>query len=125
VGDRIYLDPGQTDQDLLLIDTIPSGTVLNCRSEGEAKTHTHVTNTIIALSIACSEILLTALTNNAGLTWLGSDSTVTVGGGSGFTYITASGSYNLGFPQWNAIRSTEAWMIGTSGDKIGVAAIVA
>jgi hypothetical protein len=125
VGDRIVLDPGQADADTLLVEVIPSATVLTCVSEGNAKTHTHVTGTIIELSIACAAILYTAVTGNAGNTWLGSDSTVTnTGGGSAFTYLSPGASYNLGFPQWNSIRSSEAWMAGPSGGSVGVAAIV-
>lgn len=124
-GDRIVVAPGTANQDTLLIDTIPSATVLNCRSEGNATTHVHVTATVIQLSIACGEILLTGGVANAGNTFVGSDSTVTnIGGGSAFTYVASGGSYNMGFPQWNSIRTSDAWVAGTAADTLGEAAIV-
>ena len=124
-GDRIILNPGQSDADTVIVQYINSATVLTCYSEDGVTTNTHISGTIIALSIACSEILLTSQVGNAGTAWIGSDSTVTnAGAGSAFTYMSAGGFYNLGSPTWNMLRSTEAWMAGTASDKVGVAAIV-
>lgn len=126
VGDRIYVNPGQSDQDMLLVDTIPSATVLSCRSEGEAKTHTHVTSTILQLSIPCMDVILQS--NAAAAVWLGSDSTVTAAGGSAFYRLdpTPSTPFRLAgsIGGANDVRSSDGWMIGTSSQTVAVSAIV-
>ena len=128
-GDRILLDPGQTNQDALLVDQIFSATVLYCRSEGGALTHTHASNALILLSIACAEIIVTNL-STANPVVLGSDNTVTVTpGGSAFTVLYESSTQASIFRltncvEFNAVRTSDGWMIGTSGQSVGVAAIV-
>lgn len=128
VGDRIVLEPGTANQDTLLVEEIPvaAGTVLNCVSEGGLKTKAHALGSIVQLSIPCSQVIITALKSNTGDTWQGSDSTVTnTGGGSAFSYAASGGgSFNTGVAQWNIIRSSDGWMAGTSGDKVGVVAVV-
>lgn len=126
VGDRIILDPGQTDQDCLLVDTIFSSTVLNCRSEGEAKTHTHVTSTVLQLAIPCMDVIIQS--NAAAAVWLGSDSTVTAAGGSAFFRVdpTPSTPFRLAgsIGGSNNVRSSDGWMIGTSTQTVAVSAVV-
>lgn len=131
VGDRIYLNPGQTDQDCLMVDTIPSSTILSCRSEGGAKTNTHVTNTILQLAIPCSDIILQAVDGDAAAVWLGPDNTVTVAGGSAFyqlAKVAAAATPNSfrfsGSARHNVARTSDGWMIGTAADKVAVSAIV-
>jgi len=130
-GDRILVGPQTATQDVVKVDSIASSTVLNCQSEGNAKTHTHVTNTQIMLDIACAEIIITNLASDQPV-WLGSDNTVTnTGGGSGFYPIEpvtgtnqpnsfrVSNSVNS-----DAIRTSEGWIVGTNGRTYSAAAIV-
>ena len=124
VGDRITLDPGQSDADTVLVGTILGPTTMKVSSQG-AMLHAHANNTIIALDLCSGIILVTAIIGNSGTVWLGADNTLTnIGGGSAFLPITAGGSYNLGQGQWNVVRSTDAWMAGTLNDKVAVAAYV-
>ena len=132
VGDRIQVDPGQTDQDTLLVELIFSATVLYCKSEGNAKTHTHVTSTVICLDIACMDVLITNF-SAADKVFIGSDSTVTATpGGSAFTAIgdyTSPASPSVfrlagSIGGANTCRTTDGWMIGTNGQTVGVAAVV-
>jgi len=132
VGDRLILDPEQTNQDVVMVSSIPSSTVLNCVSEGQAVTHTHISGAIVQLSIAVEDVILQAVDGNTAAVWLGSDNTVTVAGGSAFHQLqkVASGAV----PQeWreageasdaNIVRTSDGWMIGTLNDKVGVASIV-
>ena len=132
VGDRIYLAPGTNTQDMLLVDSIPSSTVLNCRAEGEnPTTHTHLSGAIIQLSIPCMDIIL--VSQGAAVVWLGSDSTVTnVGGGTGFYPLqpaTAPAQPNVfrlagQVGNTNVCRTSDGWMIGTASQKVAVAAVV-
>lgn len=119
-GDRILVSPGAADVDTLMVDTIASSTVLNCKSEGNAPTHTHVTSTVIRLAIACADVMFQVLPGNAQAVWLGSDNTVTnVGGGSAFLQMqdvapnAVPTDWRLSNnPQWNAHRTTDGWMAG-------------
>jgi hypothetical protein len=125
-GDRIVIEPGTTNQDILLVQGVKPGgtTVLLCDSEGGVATKAHANSSIIQLSIACGAWLLTPAPT-AGLVYIGTSSTVTnVGGGSAFSYTSGGGNYNLGFPQWNTVRTSDAWMAGAAADMIGVAAFV-
>lgn len=130
-GDRIVVAPGTASQDTLLVDTIPSATVLNCRSEGNGTTHVHVTSTIIQLSIACMDVIIQAIT--AAAVWLGSDNTVTnVGGGSAFYELepfTAPAQPNVfrlagSIGSDNTCRTSDGWMIGTGTQTVAVSAVV-
>jgi hypothetical protein len=132
VGDRIVIDPEiSASQDTLLIDTIPSATVLNCRSEGGATTHTHTTGAIIMLSIACAEAILTPAAA-ANVIWIGSDNTVTnTGGGSAFyplepvTLPAQPPSFRMtNSVSFNTVRTSDVWVAGTSTQTYGAAAIV-
>ena len=132
VGDRIVLDPQQTNQDTLMVDSIASSTVLNCKSEGGAATHTHAVNALIVLTIACAEIMLQALDGNTATVWLGSDNTVTATpSGTAFQQlqkVAAGGAPSL-FRYTNSVgtnwvRTSDGWMIGTAADKVAVIAIV-
>jgi hypothetical protein len=125
VGDRIVLDPDETNADTLLIDSIPSSTVLNCQIEGAAISHTHLNGAIIMLSIACMDVIIQS--NAAAVVWLGSDNTVTAAGGSAFYQLAATPSApfresNCG--DHNVVRTSDGWMIGTASQTVGVAAIV-
>ena len=123
VGDRIYLDPGQANQDLLLIDSIPSSTVLNCRSEGQS-TSTHANGALVQLHISVIDVQIQAVDGAAGAIWLGSDKTVTAtGGGSAFRQlqkVTAGQTPN----EWrsgygsdhNEGMTSDGWMCGSSSD---------
>ena len=130
-GDRIVIDPLTASQDLLIIDTVASSTVLNCRSEGGV-THTHLTNAIIVLSIACSEIMIQAIDGNSATVWLGTDNTVTATpGGTAFQQLqkVTAGLAPALFRMTNSVaynwaRTSDGWMIGTASDKVAVTAIV-
>jgi hypothetical protein len=126
-GDRIIVDPGATDQDCLLVDTIPSATVLNCRSEGNATTHTHVTATLIELSIACMDVIIQNL--SAAVAWLGTDNTVTaIGGGSAFYELAIPPAAPNVFREADSVagvntcRTNDGWIIGTG--SVAVSAVV-
>ena len=82
--------------------------------------------TIIALNIACAQLIIGSIIGDVGDVWIGTDNTVTSsGGGSAFAQITPGGYLPpIGVAQYNALRTTEAWMAGTLNDKVGVAAIV-
>jgi hypothetical protein len=127
VGDRFYLDPETNTQDILLVDTITSSTVLSCKSEGDAKTHTHGSGAVIQLSIPAAEINVQPLSTNTQTVFLGADNTVTnVPGGSVSREILPSSppSANLSIG-YNIMRTSDGWMVGTAGDKVIVAATVA
>jgi hypothetical protein len=130
VGDRIYLDPEQANQDIVIVDSIPSATVLNCRSEGTAPTHTHSIGAIIQLSLACRDVIIQNI--GADLVVLGSDDTVALtGGGSAFYELQPATSpaqpndfRTSPSSAVNADRTEDGWMIGTSGQTVFVAAKV-
>jgi hypothetical protein len=124
IGDRIYLDPGKSNQDLLLIQTIQSSTVLICISEGGATTNTHANGALVQLHLSVIDVQIQALDGNAGAVWLGSDSTVTAtGGGSAFRQlqkVTAGQTPNewrSGYGADHDIAMTsDGWFCGTSTD---------
>ena len=118
-GDRIVLDPEQTNQDTLLIDTIPSATVLNCRLEGNGTSHTHANGAIIQLSIACMDVIFDCV--GTGEIVLGTDNTVTaVPGGTAFKVLqpvtspAQPNSFRLAgsIGGANTCRTSDGWMIG-------------
>jgi len=126
-GDRIIVAPETNTQDILKIDSIASSTVLNCQSEGNAKTHTHPTSTQILLSIACAEIMVQNFSSASNVVWLGTDNTVTSSGGGSAFGQALPGDIPYRFSnsvQFNAIRTSEPWMSGTNGQTCGIAAIV-
>lgn len=127
VGDRIYIEPDTANQDMLMIDGIPSSTVLNCRLEGGGKTHAHANTSIIQLSIPAMDVIIQS--NAAASVWLGSDNTVaTAGGGSSFYRLDATPStpFRLAgsIGGANTCRTSDGWMIGTSTQGVLVSAIV-
>ena len=132
VGDRIYLDPGQSNQDLLLVSKIASATVLNCISEGGMVTNTHAIGALVQLSLAVLDVQIQAVDGNAGTVWLGTDKTVTVKGGSAFRQLQKVAA--AGIPiEWreingpgnnNICRTEDGWMIGTASDYVCMAAVV-
>lgn len=133
VGDRIVLDPLQTNQDTLLIESIFSATVLYCASEGNAPTHVHSNGVILQLSIPAMDVSLQAVDGNAATVWLGSDDTVTaIGGGSAFYQLqkVTAGQPPAGYREAgsiggsNNVRTSDGWMIGTAADKVAVGAYV-
>lgn len=129
-GDRIYLAPGTGSQDLLLVDNIPSGTVLNCKAEGNVPTHVHASGIIVQLSLACMDVIVQLLGSH--LLVLGTDSTVTVvPGGSAFYVLEPAtapaqpNAFRLGTStDNNTLRTEDEWMIGTAADTVLVSAIV-
>jgi hypothetical protein len=133
VGDRIYLDPFQANQDLLLVGGIASSTVLNCTSEGGAPTHTHTTSAIIMLSLACLDVIVQSGASAGHAIVLGSDNTVTATpGGSAFYVIqpftapAEGNSFRLAGSIGNTdvCRTNDMWMIGTAADIALVSAVV-
>ena len=127
IGDRIILGYGGSNPtNCLLVGGVNTTTnILSCTSEGDAPVSNWANGTQIVLDIACAVLAIQGPTTNSGNIWFGSDSTVTnVGGGSAFAYISPSGSYTFGIPQWNTLRTSEAWIAGTLNDKAGVAAII-
>lgn len=124
VGDRITIEPSTAIADMVLVEKILSNTQMQVSSQG-APLHAHASNALTELDMPCAEILINPVTGNSGTTWVGTDNTVTsTGGGSAFVPLPGGTSLNLGFPQWNAIRTSEAWIAGTAGDTVGVAAVI-
>ena len=132
VGDRIYLDPGQTNQDLLLVQQIASPTVLNCVSQGDALTHTHLNGALVQLHLEVIDVQIQAGDGNAGTVWLGSDNTVTAsGGGRAFRQlqkVAAGQTPNDGRSGFgndhNMGETSDGWLAGTSSDYVMMAAEV-
>jgi hypothetical protein len=122
-GDRITIDPGNTDSDEVMVVNIISPTTMQVTSQG-APYHAHAVNTVIALDLVCGLVLINPVAVAASL-WIGADKTVTnVGGGSAFLPLIGGSSYNLGQGQWNVLRSTDQWMAGTGGDTVGIGVYV-
>jgi hypothetical protein len=122
-GDRITIDPGNTDSDEVMVVAILSPTTMQVTSQG-APYHAHAVNTVIALDLVCGIVLINPIAVAATL-WIGADKTVTnAGGGSAFIPLTAGSSYNLGQGQWNVLRSTDQWMAGGNGDTVGIGVYV-
>jgi hypothetical protein len=126
-GDRILVEPGTANEDILLVGTINTTTgVLSCTSEGNAATHTHASGVLLALSIACMDVIIQ--TNAAAAVWLGSDNTVTAGGGSAFYQMAATPTtpfrYTNAASSHNVVRTSDGWMIGTGTQAVGVAAVI-
>lgn len=123
VGDRIIVNPGTT-QSVLLINGIASSTVLNCQSEGGAAVNSAVSTSLIMLDIACMDISIQPASGGAAAMILGTDSTVTnTGGGTAFYELdkTTAGTQPNVYRLANhigqdAIRTSEFWIVGTSGD---------
>lgn len=128
-GDRIVLDPELTNQDILLVDSVSSSTVLKCRIEGGATPHTHLNGALIMLSIACMDVIIQNL-STADDVYLGTDNTVVANGGSmfydlGFAATGAKPVFRIGSStDFNTNRSSDGWMIGTSGQTVAVSAVV-
>jgi len=122
-GDRITIDPGNTDSDEVMVVNIISATTMQVTSQG-APYHAHAVNTVIALDLVCGLVLINPVAVAASL-WIGADKTVTnVGGGSAFLPLITGSSYNLGQGQWNVLRSTDQWMAGGNGDTVGIGVYV-
>jgi hypothetical protein len=125
IGDRIVLGAGQVGANILLVEKIVSGTVLGCASEGDATVAAWPNGTIIAMDIACAQVIFQAPTSNADPVYLGTDNTVTnAGAGTSFGWCYPGGQYNFGVAQWNTLRTSEGWMAGTASDKVGVVAVI-
>lgn len=131
-GDRIILGYGSAGQNCLLVGGVNTTTnILSCTSEGDASVSNWPISTVLALSIACYGIQIQPAAANAGPGYIGADSTVTnSGGGSAFYEL-----YNVTTAQPNAwslfkydgqdpLRTTEAWIAGTSTQKFAVAAFI-
>jgi len=131
-GDRIILGAGSAGENILLVGGINTSTnILSCTSEGNAPVSNWVVNTIIALSIACYGIQIQAAGANGNPIYIGADSSVTnSGGGSAFYELVnvASGQPNswslFKYDGQNPLRTTEAWLAGTSTQKFAVAAFI-
>jgi hypothetical protein len=130
-GDRVVLDPGQTDQDVVLVGNIIDGTHMQVNAQG-APLHAHVVNTVIALSISCAELFVRLKDGTAANAVLGSDSTVTVTPGGSVVeilYKTAAGTPTVPFratdsATFNMVRTDDLWIIGTANDTFIAAAEV-
>lgn len=128
-GDRIVLEPGTISEDTVLVETIPSSTVLLCRPEFGAALHAHANGAQILLSIACAEITVQARSTNANSIWMGTDGTITnVPAGSVIGEVYPS-PLALIFQKrlsigTNPIRTSDLWMAGTSPDVAIVSAEV-
>lgn len=118
VGDRIILNPQGTKRSVLKVNSIQSGTVLQCQSEGDAAVPAWPTATTIALAINCWCIDFQGA--GAGAVTLGTDNTVTVvPGGSAFRVVQATvgdiaNVYSISKATGqDSLNTDEGWMIGT------------
>ena len=115
-GDRIVIDPLQTNQDEVLVIRIINGTTMQCSSQG-ASMHAHAVNAILQLDLVCADVMVQAKSTNANSVFLGVDNTVTnAGAGNVVLEVTPGGApfrmTNNG--QWNSVRTNDLWMAGTA-----------
>jgi hypothetical protein len=126
VGDRWIFGAGSgSPTNCMMVTKIVDSTHVQFMSEGNAAVSNWNSGTVLALDIACAQILIQSQTGNSASGYLGSDSTVTnSGGGSAFAQIATGGAYTLGIAQWNCLRTTEAFLAGATSDKYGIAALI-
>lgn len=125
VGDRIVLDPGATDADVVMVDQVVNGTTLWCQSEGDRKLNPHANGTIIALSMAVSDVWVQAVAGGANPIWIAADSTVTSAGAGKVIYqVTDSRPPFHSTPgaNYNIVRTTDFWMAALATTQAIVAA---
>lgn len=125
-GDRITIDPLQTNQDSVLVTSILSPTTMQCTSQG-ATIHAHAVNAILQLDLVCAEVMVQAKSTNANSLFLGTDNTVTsAGGGNVVQELTPGGTpfRMTNSAQYNTVRTNDLWMAGTAAQIAIVAAQV-
>lgn len=133
VGDRIVVDPLQTNRDSYRIATIVTGTTMRGYLEG-ATGHTHASAALVQLAIACQDVVATGVPANAAATFIGSDNTVTnagLGNVVGVLEKVDAGvqppSFHLngiGVTGQNPFNTAEMWMAGGAADGIIAYALV-
>lgn len=118
-GDRILLDPGAADQDIVLVQAKPTGTTLSVVSEGDAPLHPHANGTVMALSIPVADVVVQANFGTTNPQYLGQDNTVTSAGAGKVVYVvTVNTPYRATYAAgWNTVRTSDFWIAGTAADK--------
>lgn len=130
-GDRIVIDPLQTNRDEYKVEYLPSSTTLSCSGSSTAS-HTHANGALIQLAVACIDMVVLPLAGGAGPVYIGNDNTITttptgnvvfrlekvVAGTNGVAWHMAGGTGN------NICNTMEAWMIGTANDVVMAYALV-
>ena len=124
-GDRITIDPLTASQDTLLVTTILTGTTMQVTSQGGAPQHAHAINAVIQLSISAGELIVEPVDGGAGNVYLGTDNTVTAGGGGNTFYKllkVASGTQPNVFRattslSFNLVRTEDIWIAGSASDS--------
>lgn len=136
-GDRVAIIDDTNGKDIVLVDRVVrdvpnTRTLLYVKSEGDAKLNSHPVNTVIALDVACGEVMIQMQDGTTGDMWIGTDSTVTNAGvGTAVFKIskTAAGTPTNTFRyteslDLNSVRTSDGWIVGTTGDKYVAAAFV-
>lgn len=133
IGDRIILGVASgSPTNCLLVETVnTTANTLSCASEGDAPVSAWAVNTQLMVDIACYGLVIQPATANTHVVYLGTDSTVTAtpGGSAFYELVNVSSAQPNSFSFWkydgqNPIRSSEIWLIGTSGDKFAAAAFI-
>lgn len=120
-GDRLVLDPLQSNQDIVLVTGILSSTVLLVTSQ-DAKLQAHATNAIIQLAISFADLIVQCPSGNANHLYLGADNTVTNSGvGNVIADIQPAGSFTDLGNHDNSYMTSDTWMAGTSTQNVIVA----
>lgn len=128
VGDYFILDAGAANQERVNVAAITSSTILQVTNCAKA----HASSAVIALDIFCFNVTIQLLDGGSGLAVLGTDKTVTATpGGTAFyelTKVASAAQPNVWAYSPNAavdnLKTSDGWIIGTSGDKYIAAAYV-
>jgi len=120
-GDRLVLDPLQSNQDIVLVTEIISSTQLLCTSQN-SKLHTHASNAIVQLAISCANTIMQAPSTNTEPVWVGTDNTVTnAGAGNAIGVMNAGGTFGDTGHDLNLFNTADLWMAGTASQTVIVA----
>ena len=120
-GDRLVLDPLQTNQDIVLVTDILSSTTLLVGSQN-AKLQAHANGAIVQLAISHADVIVQASNTNGNPLYLGADNTVTKAGvGNVIAELFTGGSFSDLGNHNNAFMTSDMWMAGTNTQSVIVA----
>jgi hypothetical protein len=125
VGDRITFDPYTANQDTLMVSKILTPTTMQVTSQGNAPQHAHAINAVMCLSLSVGELIIEPIDGGAGQVYLGSDNTVTAGGGGNTFYkllkVAAGTMPNIfratNSIAFNPVRTDDIWIAGSASDS--------
>lgn len=127
VGDRILIEPRSTNQDLVFVEKILSGTQLVCSVPDRTSINAHAAGVFLQLSVPAAMIFMQLTNTSSHPLYVGADATITAApSGNLWGYLLPQQSlppnYNMGT---NVARTNDGWMVGTAGDAVIQAAVVA